>query len=340
MKKIPVLIVRNFKPVQLAQLDEFDEHIELVVERARTAAEVASALMNYPATEVLYTINAPHRWSPLWNTRWIQIHYAGADHIKFDSIPEGVTITTASGVNSTAVAEHVLALMLALRKQIPRMLELQREKSWQDLKTRWDTFSRPLLRGETMGILGYGAIGRAVARFAKALGMNVLAYKRDPTRTHDPGFCLPATGDPDGSIPDAFYGHEEFCELLGTSDVVVNTLPGTPETEKMIGEQAFAAMKSSTTFISVGRGKTVDQAALTEALATSRISAAGLDVFEEEPLPPTSALWHFDNVIISPHVGGLFSRYDDVAMNLFKDNLQRYINRQPLLNIIDRTLGY
>jgi len=340
MKKIPVLIVRNFNSLQLAELDELRKHIDLIVEPARTAAEVTSALMTYPETEVLYTINAPHVWSPLWHTHWIQIHYAGADHIKLDSIPQGVSITTASGVNSTAVAEHAIALMLALRKRIPRMLALQREKSWPVLRSRWNTFSRPLIRGETMGILGYGSIGREVARIAKALGMTVLAYKRTPTRRDDRGFFLPATGDPDGSIPDAFYGHDEFFRLLNASDVVINTLPGTRLTKKLMGNQAFGAMKPSAIFVSVGRGQTVDQIALIEALATSQISAAGLDVFDEEPLPPASSLWHFDNVIISPHVGGFFSRYDDVAMELFKDNLRRYIKRQPLLNIIDRTLGY
>ncbi|MBT8489881.1 MAG: D-2-hydroxyacid dehydrogenase, partial [Deltaproteobacteria bacterium] len=197
-----------------------------------------------------------------------------------------------------------------------------------------------LLRGETIGILGYGSIGREIGRVAKSLGMRVLVYKRNPSQKNDRGFVLPGTGDPDGSIPDLFYGPDDLHGILNESDIIVNVLPSTVQTEKILDQEAFASMKTCSLFISIGRGKTVDETALIEAIERGTLSGAGLDVFEIEPLSPSSPLWQFDNVIISPHIGGFFSRYDEIAMILFRENLSRYISGKHLLNRVDRRFGY
>lgn len=338
--KLHVLIVHGFKEEHLGTLDAFSGKITLYRERARTQEEVAEALDAYPDAEILYTIHTPQLWSNRWNIRWIQIHYAGSDHVSLDKIPRHVELTTASGVNSVAVAEHTLSLILALRRHLPLVLRLQSQCSWPEPKDRWHAFARPLLRGETIGILGYGSIGREIGRMAKSLGMRVIVYKRDPARKKDRGFILSGTGDPDGLIPDIFYGPADLHGILNESDIVVNVLPATVKTEKILDREAFSAMKNSALFINIGRGKTVDESALIEAIERGTLSGAGLDVFESEPLSPSSPLWQFDNVIISPHMGGFFSRYDEIAMILFRENLSRYLSGKPLLNRVDRKLGY
>jgi phosphoglycerate dehydrogenase-like enzyme len=340
MKKTTVLITHNFKPGHLIVLDAFADKIDVHLERARTPGEVTNALAKYPDTEILYTIHTPHTWSLQWAVRWIQTHFAGIDHMSIDVIPDEVAITTASGVNSIAVAEHAIALVLALRKQIPKTVDLQNNRMWLDIKTKWKTFAHPLLRDETIGILGYGSIGRELARIAKALGMKILAFKRDPRRTEGTGFIISGTGDPDGSIPHAYYGPDRLFEMLGACDIVVNVLPATPETRGIMNKAAFDAMKSSAIFVSIGRGKTVNEAALIETIKRGHLSGAGLDVFETEPLPPSSPLWKFENVIVSPHIGGFFSQYNDTAMILFRENMDRYLSGKTLLNRVDRKLGY
>ena len=340
MEKLSVLIVHGFKPDHLTTLDDLSEDITISSERARTPEEVAGALDNHPNADVLYTIHTPKIWSPRWNIQWIQIHFAGADHIPLDAIPQHLELTTASGANSVAVAEHAFALILALSRDIPGILDNQRERLWPESRNRWKTFALPLLRGKTIGILGYGSIGREIARMSKAFGMNVLACKRNQEETEDRGFILPGTGDPDGSIPDSYYGHDRLHDMFHASDIIVNALPATPETTHLLDEQAFKAMKPSSIFISIGRGKTVDEKALIEAIVNGQISGAGLDVFDTEPLPSSSPLWQFKNVIISPHIGGFFSLYDETAMILFRENLGRYLSGKPLLNRVHRKLGY
>jgi phosphoglycerate dehydrogenase-like enzyme len=340
MKKIPVLIVHGFKQKHLDTIGDISEKIRVYRERARTPEEVVAMLDMYSDAEVLYTIHTPHSWSDQWNIRWIQIHYAGSDHVSLDAIPRHVELTTASGVNSVAVAEHTFSLILSLRRRLPLVLRFQSRRSWPEPKDRWDSFAGPLLRGKTIGILGYGSIGREVGRMAKSFGMRILVCKRDPNQKHDHGFILPGTGDPDGSIPDSFYGPDDLHLMLNESDIVVNVLPATIKTKKMLDRDAFSAMKASSLFVSVGRGKTVDESALIEAIEKGTLSGAGLDVFETEPLPLSSPLWGFDNVIISPHIGGFFSQYDDIAMILFRENLSRYLTGKNLLNMVDRNLGY
>jgi len=340
MKKTTILVTHNFKPHHLQHLDDVADSAEVLQHGARTSKEVNDALNRYPETEVLYTIQTPTLWSPEWQLTWIQLHYAGVDHVRFDILPEHVEITTASGVNSTAIAEHTFTLILALQRRIPDILALQSEKSWPDIRTRWHTFARPLLQGSTIGILGYGSIGREVARMAKAFGMAVLAYKRNPTIREDKGFIASGTGDPGGTLPDAYYDPEHLLDMMAECDVVVNSLPATPATRKLITAESFGAMKPTSLFINIGRGTTVDEEALIGAIETGQISGVGLDVFATEPLPPDSPLWTYDNVIISPHVGGFFAQYDDTAMELFCENVGRYLAGRHLLNRTDRNLGY
>jgi phosphoglycerate dehydrogenase-like enzyme len=196
------------------------------------------------------------------------------------------------------------------------------------------------LRGRILGIIGYGSIGRETARLAAAFGMRVLALKRDPANRRDPGWCPAGLGDPDGSIPEKFYGSNECEAILRESDYVSVTLPLTEHTRRLVGAREIAAMKPGAYIVNIGRGEVIDEPALIDALRAGKIGGAGLDVFEKEPLPSESALWDMENAILTPHMSGANRGYMDKACELFADNLRRFVAGQPLLNLVDRRLGY
>ena len=197
------------------------------------------------------------------------------------------------------------------------------------------------VRGATLGVIGYGSIGRELGRIAtSAFGMTVLACKRDPTKRADPGYALPGTGDPDGVLPADWYGPTELPRMLPRCDVVVLCAPLTPETRRLIDRAALSVMKPTAYFINVGRGATVDEASLAATLAARRIAGAAIDVFAEEPPPAGHPFYDLDNVILSPHVSGFLPSYDDRCAELFAENLRRYLAGAPLLNLVDRTRGY
>jgi phosphoglycerate dehydrogenase-like enzyme len=221
------------------------------------------------------------------------------------------------------------------------MVEWQRRGGWPADEQRWSLFVPSEVRGATLGIIGYGSIGRELARVAKsAFSMTVLACKRDPSRRTDDGYCLPGTGDPDGAFPDEWLGPEQLDSLLGRSDVVVLCAPLTPDTRGLIDAKALARMKPSAYFINVGRGASVDEAALAGALREQRIAGAAVDVFTQEPPPAGHPLYGVDNVIVSPHVSGFLPSYDDKCSVLFAENLRRFLAGAPLLNLVDRSRGY
>ena len=241
--------------------------------------------------------------------RFIQSISAGTDQYDKALLRErGIRLASAAGVNAQAVAEHAMALMLALARRLPEARDNQNAKRWRgmisEIAAREDQ-----LTGKTLLIVGMGRIGGRLARLAKAFEMRVIATKRDPTAG--------------ASGPDAVYGNDRLHELLGQADVVALTCPLTAETEHLIDGAALAAMKPTAHLINVARGRVVDEAALTEALQQGRIAAAGLDVVREEPLPAASPLWTLPQVLITPHTAGETQRYEDAVIDLLVDNLER-----------------
>jgi phosphoglycerate dehydrogenase-like enzyme len=232
-------------------------------------------------------------------------------------------------------------MLLALAHRVPRMVEWQGRGGWPPDERRWPLFVPTEVRGATLGIIGYGSIGRELARIARmAFGMAVLACKRDPTRRADDGYCLPGTGDPEGRIPDEWLPPAGLPDLLARSDVVVMCAPLTRETRGLIGARELRAMKPTAYFINVGRGDTVDEAALAAALAGGRLAGAAVDVFSQEPPPAGHPLYALDNVMLSPHVSGFLPSYDEKCVELFAENLRRYLAGAALLNLVDRARGY
>ena len=306
-------------------------------------ARADAATADYSSVEVLYAGNPPGDLTRAPRLRWVQLHMAGVnalrDHPLFTA--DRVALTTTSGVHAATIAEYAITVVLALAHRVPRMVEWQARGEWPPDGERWPLFVPSEIRGATLGIIGYGSIGRELARIAKtAFAMRVVACKRDPSRRADTGYTLAGTGDPDGVLPDAWFAPGELGELLRQSDVVVLSAPLTPATERMIDERALAAMKPGAYFVNVGRGGSVDEAALVRALAERRIAGAAIDVFAEEPPPKGHPLYALDNVIVSPHVSGFLPSYDDKCTDLFAENLRRFLGGAPLLNVVDRELGY
>jgi phosphoglycerate dehydrogenase-like enzyme len=271
------------------------------------------------------------------NLKWVQLLSAGADHAMGAVKSGGFTVTTASGIHATPIAEYTIASMLAYAHRFHIMLRSQLKHEW--LRQGFPGTIEEL-RGKTFGVIGYGSIGRESARMAQALGMRVLALKRDPNNRHDDGWCPAGLGDPEGTIPEKFFGPEEREEIVRKSDYLTVTLPLTEHTRKFLGAKEIAAMRPGAYIVNIGRGEVIDEAALIEALKAGKIGGAGLDVFEKEPLPKESPIWDLENVILTPHMSGANRGYLDKACALFADNLRRFVAGQPLLNVVNPQLGY
>ncbi len=296
---------------------------------------------DYHGADVLYCFTPPRDLSRAPNLKWVQLHLAGVNALYDHPIYQtDIPLATTSGVHAASVAEYAFTMLLALAHRVPRMLEWQHKGTWPPDEQRWDLFVPTEVRGATLGIVGYGSIGREIARIARTFGMRVLVTKRDISERADKGYRLPGTGDLGGILPDEWIPIEQRADLFSRSDFVVSCLPLTRETEKLIGASELSALKPSAYFINVGRGATVDEAALARALADKRIAGAVLDVFTQEPPPDDSPLYQLDNVILSPHVSGFIPSYDDKCTDLFAENLRRYLNDEPLLNLVDREKGY
>ena len=330
-----VLVTMRFDQAQLDRLRAVSPEISV------SQADLDAA--DYAKTHVLYAGSPPRDLSRAPALRWVQLHMAGvnalADHPLYTET--ALPLTTTSGVHAATIAEYAVTMLLALAHRVPRMVEWQGRGGWPSDEQRWPLFVPAEVRGATLGIIGYGSIGRELARIAKsAFGMTVLASKRDPRRRIDDGYCLPGTGDPEGWLPDEWLGHAQLDSLLARSDVVVLCAPLTPETRGLIGDAALRRMKPSAYFINVGRGASVDEAALARALRERWIAGAAIDVFAQEPPPAGHPFYGLDNVILSPHVSGFLPSYDEKCSVLFAENLRRYLAGEPLLNLVDRARGY
>ncbi len=332
-----VLLTLRFTPAQLDKLRAVSPRLHIQQRTVRQGMALADVLD--PHVHILYAAAADFPLSAVPHLRWVQLHSAGVEHIMDTEVWRGdLPITSLNGIHAVPIAEYVLALLLAFAHRVPRMLDYQHRAEWAG--ERWATFVPLELRGKTLGLVGYGAIGREVARLGAAFGMRILATKRTASDPRYTGWQQAGVGDPEGRLPERFYPPEELAALLAASDYVVVTTPLTDETEGLLGAAELAAMKRSAFLVNVGRGAVIDQAALVQALQTGRLAGAGLDVFDPEPLPPDSPLWGMDNVILSPHISGFTPRYDDWATDLFAENLRRFLDDDPLINLVDRARGY
>lgn len=237
-----------------------------------------------------------------------------------------IAVSNTRGVQAVPIAEHVMAVALALAKQIPFVIENQQRARWAQnefvgARLPW------LLKGRTLGLIGVGTIGSEIARRAEAFGTRVIALRRRPAY---------------GTIGhvERVYGKEDLDEFLGQCHVLVVCAPLTPETHSLMGAPQFARLPSGAVVINVGRAKIIDTDALIEALRSGHLGGASLDVFPQEPLPADHPLWSTPNVILTPHTSGFRQGHWDEVVELFGDNLDRFLRGEPLKFLVSPDLGY
>ena len=265
---------------------------------------------------------------------WVHSATSGVERaITPAALERGLVVTNARGVFSRPIAEYVLMMILSVSRRLPQLLELQRERTWQPLEGAE-------LRDVTVGVVGLGSIGRAVASLATAFGCRVVAVRRRA----DAGSM--ASGPDEDGRPfeplslDRVGGPESLPELLGESDFIVLAAPLTPETEEMINADTLAMVKPGAWLINVARGRLIDERALLRALHDGELGGAVLDTFREEPLPAGSPFYDLPNVIVTPHTAWSSGRVLDRSVELFCENLRRFSAGEPLLNVVDASAGY
>ncbi len=259
--------------------------------------------------------------------RWIQVTAAGVGSLLFPELVQSpVIVTNGRTLHANAMAEHALGVMLAFVRRLHLARDAQGQRRWIQDELWSGIHSFGELAGTTLGLVGLGSVGTAIAVRARALGVRVLAVRRHPADDPDPA--------------EAQWGLEGLPKLIEQSDWLVLAAPLTQETRGMIGASLFERMRPSAVLINLGRGPLVDESALIQALSKGKIAGAALDVFEHEPLPADSPLWRMPQVIIAPHVSGTGPRYWERAIDLFRRNLDRFIKGEPLMNVVDKRAGY
>ena len=254
--------------------------------------------------------------------KWVHALSAGVEKVLSpELIASEVPLTNGRGVFGPALAEFSIAAMFHFAKDLRRLMRQQEA-------ARWEQFDVSFLRGQTLGIVGYGGIGRETARLAHALGMKVLAVRRR-TPSSDSDLWLERS-----------YSLDQLNEMLSLSDYILAAAPLTPETHGMINATQFHFMKNSVVLINVGRGAVVDEPALISALRQGIIRGAALDVFEQEPLPADHPFWRMENVLLSPHCADHTTGWMALAVEQFIENFARFRNGQPLEYIVDKQMGY
>lgn len=259
--------------------------------------------------------------------RWVHSGAAGVAGSLYPQMVESdVVLTNSAGIYAEPMAETVMAMILYFARGLDIAVAAQARGRWE--KAELEAANSPVreIGGATVGILGFGGIGREVARRAAALGARVVALKRTPAEP-PPGVELLQGA---GSLP----------ELIRRSDYLVLTLPDTPRTRGLIGGPELEMMRTDAVLVNVGRGAVLDEQELARRLRDRRIRGAALDVFAEEPLPSGSPLWELPNVLVMPHVSGISRSYWRRETDLIVENLRRYASGRPLLNVVDKSAGY
>jgi phosphoglycerate dehydrogenase-like enzyme len=308
--KYPGIIAEKFPPLEVVSAKDQEEF-----------------LRHLPEAEILYTWTLAEKNLPLARKlRWIHTPFAGVDEALYPGLIDSpIQMTCSRGVSSAALADHALAMILAFSRGLAVAIRDQ-GKGW--MRERFfDAHPMPVeLDGKVLGVLGFGSIGRELARRGRAFGMQVNALKRNLTQSEP--------------LVDRLFGAKELDEFLASADYLVMTLPLTRSTEGILDERAFAVMKSTAVLVNIARGRLIQEAALKKALEAGRLAGAALDVFVEEPLPPDSFFYHHPNVVLTPHIAGLHPHYLDRATSLFIVNLGRYLKGEPLLHEVDKREGY
>jgi len=337
-RKTNLLVTVPFDEKLINTINAVSSHLEVRVSKARAAEDIPAEVWHQ--TDVLYSGGIIPKLEQAPNLKWIQFHFAGIDSLVKAPILQqaGITITTLSGAHAPQMGEYVVMMLLALGHKLPDLLALKEKTDWP--RDRFERFLPVELHGKAVGIVGYGSIGREVARLLQPFGVTVFATKWNAMQPQDTGFIQEGLGDPAGDLPRRIYPFQALKSMMADCDFLVVAVPLTNNTRGLIGAEELAVMKPSAFIVDVSRGGVIDHIDLIRALKDKKIAGAALDVFPEEPLPPNSPLWKFPNVILSPHIAGNTPHYNQRAIALFVQNLRRYLAGEPLYNQFDPERGY
>jgi phosphoglycerate dehydrogenase-like enzyme len=323
MRNDTILVLAEPTEPQLAVLEKRLAGVTIIsgnsVEVFEPAAVHANVLFNWSGSLALFR----KVFDMCPNLRWVHSRSVGLERTLFpEIIGSPVPLTNGTGVFSASLGEFALGAILYFAKNFRRMIRNQKAGIW-------EAFDVMPVSGQTVGIIGYGDIGRAIAARVRPLGMKVLAVKRNTSTLRG--------ADP---LVDQLYSPEHRIEMLSRCDYVVVAAPLTSETRGMIGQPEFAAMKSSAVVINVGRGPVIDERALIDAISKGQIKGAALDVFDHEPLPDGHSFYKLENVLLSPHCADHTPDWHDQAMQFFIAQFERFQKGERLLNVVDKKLGY
>jgi phosphoglycerate dehydrogenase-like enzyme len=313
----------NIPASHVARLRElFPEHSFL------HATSDQRALDLIPSAEIAFMSELrPSQFAAARSLAWIHSPAAGVGGMLFPALVQSpVVLSNSRGISAATIAEHVLAVTLALFRKLRLAFRAQQAREWAQNAVLLPPAIRTI-GGSRVVIVGLGQIGTATAKAMSGLGAHVSAVRRTIAR-EKPAFV------------ETVVDSDQLRDELAAADVVVIAAPQTTETRGLIGSRELAAMRREAVLVNVSRGKLVDEAALVEALAAGRIAGAALDVFEREPLPTDSPFWAMDNVIVTPHIAGFRPDHWDAVVDLFAENLRRYDAGQELLNVVDKRAGY
>lgn len=314
-----ILITHTMSEEDLAQLRAISDLIEVV-----TSTDKADAFAKAADAEVIqagYWSDELLRAAP--SLKWVHSGGAGVERFMTpEFIASPITLTNSRAIYAVPIADHVMAFILYFSRQFHHLVRQQLQHEW----VEWESRTADELSGKTLGIIGLGGIGTEVARRAKAFGMTIIATRMRPELASE--------------FADEVRAPAELPWLLKESDYVVLCTALTNDTRHLIGRNEFRLMKPTAYLINVGRGCLLDESALVTALQEELIAGAGLDVFEQEPLPAASCLWDMPNVMITPHDAGSSHRSHERFIAVFLENLRRYLAGEPLHNVVDKTVGY
>lgn len=337
-RPLHVLVTLDFPESWLADVRAVDPRIVVhhhpVPESAEPDRAVPAEVLE--VAEVMYTSSVLPGADRAPCLRWAQLDTSGIDHARGTGLwHSGAVLTTLGGVSPAPLAEWIIMMVLAHAHHLRETERLAAARTWPSREYRWQNLMPHDLRRSTLGIVGYGRIGKEVARLANALGMRVVAVRRGSPSAGEARF---------GATPEVagvtMRDLGELHDMLAECDYVVLTVPLTPQTENLIGAAELAAMKPGAVLVNGSRGGVVDETALLEVLDSGHLDLVASDVFAQEPLPPDSPFWTHPRFVPTPHVAGFAPDYLEVVGALFTTNLRHYLAGEPLLNVADRERGY
>jgi phosphoglycerate dehydrogenase-like enzyme len=312
------LLVPNLDTTIQNRIKSISSNIELLV-----ASSHDEAVQQAAESEASYTWLSPEIIKRAKKLRWVQVGSAGVERYMFpELVNSDIILTNAKGIYGSQIAEHVMALVLSLARALNILIRRQQEEAWES-RTHLPVIE---LGGLTMTVVGLGGIGSVVAKRAAAFDLRIIGI--DPVQTSKPDYV------------EALWKTDRLHEALRQSDFVVICCPLTPETQNLMSDKEFGAMKPSAYLINIARGGIVDQEALVRALKAKKIAGAGLDVTVPEPLPKGHELWRMENVILTPHMAGQSPHGGKRIMDLFCENLRRFTAGEPLLNVVNKKAGF